>query len=60
MVKMNVKREGAKLKPSRIAENKQITDTQHVYFMYFFPNIICWIFNIIIIDIHVQLLSVVC
>ena len=27
MVKMNVKREGAKLKPSRIAENKQITDT---------------------------------
>ena len=27
MVKMNVKREGAKLKPSRIAKNKQITDT---------------------------------
>ena len=27
MVKMNVKREGAKLKPPRIAENKQIIDT---------------------------------
>ena len=26
MVKMNMKREGTKLKPSRIAENKQITD----------------------------------
>ena len=27
MVKMNVKRQGAKLKPSCIAENKQIKDT---------------------------------
>ena len=36
MVKMNVKREGAKLKPSRMAENKHITDMQHVYSVYFF------------------------